>query len=151
MSSIKVWTSDGNWSEPVNGCDKIHLIKEAIERECSIAKKKYKGDRLILSAEEVTWGCYGPDDKPYRIFNSGLQVGNKEIALSNLIDEDWCVYFERLDLSNASFFRMHLSTLEEMAKEEKTMSAVYTKLIHLAKVPEKVSKGYCLFFMFANE
>lgn len=77
MSSIKVWTSDGNWSEPVNGCDKIHLIKEAIERECSIAEKKYKGDRLILSAEEVTWVRNGPDDKLYGIYNSGLQVDNK--------------------------------------------------------------------------
>ena len=149
MSSIKVWTSNGNWSEPVNGCDKIHLIKEAIERECSIAKIKYKEDHFRLAEREVTWVPYGPDDEFF--YNSGLQVDNKEITLSYLINEYWHVDFKLLDLSNASFFKMHLSTLEEMAKEEKIMSAVYTKLINLAKVPEKVSKGYCLFFMFAKE
>lgn len=31
MSSIRVWTSNGKWSEEVKGLDKIHFMKETVK------------------------------------------------------------------------------------------------------------------------
>lgn len=153
MSSIKVWTSDGNWSEAVNGCDKIHLMQGAIKMECSLAREFCNEKRLELSLYEGRLEKYDDGYEEFVIAQSisGLQVDNNEIFLSRIIDSEWVVDIEHLGLSNARFFKMRLSTLHKMAEKEKMMSAVYNKLIHLAKVPEKVSEGYCLFFMFYHE
>ena len=154
MSSIQVWTSDGNWSELVDGCDKIHLMKGAIKLECSFAREFCDEKRPEISHYEERFKKYDDGYEEFLIIQSisGLQVDNNEIFLSRIIDSEWVVDFEHLGLSNAKFFKMRLSTLHKMAEKEKAMSAVYNKLIDLAKVPEKVSKNYyCLFFMFSNE
>ena len=85
------------------------------------------------------------------IHMSGLQVNNKKISVTNLMDSDWNINFEGIGLTNAHFFKMHLSTLRTMAEEEETMAALYNKLIECAKVPGKVSENYCLLFMFSAE
>lgn len=150
MSSIKVWTSDGNWSEAVKGCDKIHLMKKAIELECSNLHHDCKKNRSLIHAKDIfVISCSDGEVEYY--CRSGLQVDNEVIDLDRLIDSEWQIDFENVSLSDASFFKMRLSTLREMADAEETMSAVYNKLINLAKVPEKEAKNYCLFFMFANE
>ena len=152
MSSIKVWTSDGDWSEAVEGCDKVHLMKEAIACECSIAKDNCKGKKELC--RDLFVGIIKEEDgsKTEKVFHmSCLQIDNKAIDVAELMDEEWKIDYYKLDFKNASFFKMRLSSLCKMAEVEERMSVVYNKLIDLAKVPEKRSEDYCLFFMFANE
>ena len=56
MSIINVWTSDGDWSNGVDGCDKIHLMKRAIIVEYLIA-----GERCEWNFEEWV-DIYEPGD-----------------------------------------------------------------------------------------
>ncbi|MBO4488955.1 MAG: hypothetical protein J5741_04780 [Bacteroidales bacterium] len=154
MSRIKVWTSDGEWSKSVKGCDKIHLMKEAIACECSIAKDECKGKKELcfdLCRNATVINKKDGTKTTKTIHRSKLQIDNEAINVAELMDEEWKIEYYKLDLKNASFFKMRLSTLREMAEEEETMSAVYNRLIDLAKVPEEVTENYCLLFMFANE
>ena len=158
MSIINVWTSDGDWSNGVDGCDKIHLMKRAIIVEYQIAGERCKGNF------EEWVDIYEPGDvyidgtiTQKRIHESGLQIDNKAINLKYLVSE-YRVFrefreidFKKIDLKSASFFKVHLSTLRTMAEKEKTMSAVYNKLIEQAKVPEKAPKSFSLLFMFSEE
>lgn len=152
MSFINVWTSDGDWSNGVDGCDKIHLMKRAIIVEYLIA-----GERCEWNFEEWV-DIYEPGDvyidgtiTKKRIHESGLQIDNKAINLKYLVSEYSGIDFKKIDLKSASFFKVHLSTLRTMAEQEKTMSAVYNKLIEQAKVPEKAPKSFSLLFMFSEE
>ena len=152
MSIINVWTSDGDWSNGVDGCDKIHLMKRAIIVEYQIAGERCKGNF------EEWVDIYEPGDvyidgtiTKKRIHESGLQIDNKAINLKYLVSEYSGIDFKKIDLKSASFFKVHLSTLRTMAEQEKTMSAVYNKLIKQAKVPEKAPKSFFLLFMFSEE
>lgn len=152
MSIINVWTSDGDWSNGVDGCDKIHLMKRAIIVEYQIADERCKGNF------EEWVDIYEPGDvyidgtiTKKRIHESGLQIDNKAINLKYLVSEYSEIDFKKIDLKSASFFKVHLSTLRTMAEKEKTMSAVYNKLIEQAKVPEKAPKSFFLLFMFSEE
>ena len=149
MSSIKVWTSDGNWSASVNGCDKVHLMKEAILTECDIVIDRYSEINFVSP------GHYEGVVKEDRIIESipdcWLQIENKAINVGDLIDYDKKVDISRLDFANANFFKMRFTTLLIMAENEESMSALYNKLMLCAKLPEKVAKNYCLLFMFSNE
>lgn len=152
MSFINVWTSDGDWSNGVDGCDKIHLMKRAIIVEYLIA-----GERCEWNFEEWV-DIYEPGDvyidgtiTKKRIHESGLQIDNKAINLKYLVSEYSGIDFKKIDLKSASFFKVHLSTLRTMAEQEKTMSAVYNELIEQAKVPEKAPKSFSLLFMFSEE
>ncbi len=155
MSSIKVWTSDGNWSASVNGCDKVHLIKEAILTECNIAKERCNGNWDLFSecsGEEYDVVESDTKDLLFECSSSvGLQINNKTINIYYLTDSKWNVDFKNIDFSNTYFFKTRLTTLREMAKKDKLVSALYNRLIECAKLPEKVAKNYCLLFMFSNE
>jgi hypothetical protein len=150
MSTIKVWTSDGNWSEGVDGCDKVHLMQQAFFSECWYLKERY-GKEISFDGGCYRGGYYDKDKKTHKqeiIPDNWLQIDNKDInPASHYMRKD----FSGLDFKNANFFKMRLTTLRDMAEREKTMSALYNKLIELAKVPEKVNGGYCLFFMFSEE
>lgn len=82
---------------------------------------------------------------------SGLQIDNKLIDVADLTVDEWNVNLSKLDFANAHFFKMRLTTLNEMAENEETMSALYNELIERAKIPEKVNGEYCLLFMFYEE
>ena len=158
MSKITVWTSKGRWSEEVNGCDKVHLMKQAIKKEAEKfrdARKSKKGGELT----DVREGSIHHNDDTWGYITkhwSGIQIYNKRIDLSNVLD-----YYNNLDydslnecireqkFSDAHFFTMKLSTLKEMAEEEKTMTELYERLIKLAEVPEE--GVYRLMFMFEEE
>jgi len=152
MSTIKVWTSDGNWSEGVDGCDKVHLMKVAIMIERDIAYENCNGkwldyNDLFNAAFEHPDGTITHG----QIHHSGLQIDNKTVDLRYLLDDNWNIDFKCVELKNASFFKMRLSTLRKMAEENEIMSAVYNELIERAKVPEKAPKSFFLLFMFSDE
>ncbi len=156
MSKITVWTSKGRWSEEVNGCDKVHLMKQAIRKEAkkfNEAPADYKelGDvrRASIHYKDGTMGHITDHW-------SGIQIDNKLVNMSVFFD-----YYKNLDhdilnkyireqkFSDVCFFTMKLSTLQEMAEEEKTMTKLYERLIKLAEVSEEgVSR---LMFMFEDE
>ena len=133
-------------------------MKRAIIVEYQIAGERCKGNF------EEWVDIYEPGDvyidgtiTQKRIHESGLQIDNKAINLKYLVSE-YRVFrefreidFKKIDLKSASFFKVHLSTLRTMAEKEKTMSAVYNKLIEQAKVPEKAPKSFFLLFMFSEE
>ena len=158
MSKISVWTSDGYWSDEVRGCDKVHLMKKAIECEAYKFRDARKKDKDLHDVQECR-NKYKDGTVGYSVNHwSGLQIDNKRIDMTWA---DFLDYYNNLDsvklkkfiheqnLLNASFFTMHLSTLQEMAQEETTMTALYERLIELANVPDKgVSR---LLFMFEAE
>ena len=149
MSNIKVWTSDGNWSEEVKGCDKVHLMKEAVMFECRLARNEELPDitDYVIEHKDGT-KTHGTDHR------SGIQIDDQAISVTTFLDEKQNINFKYLDKQeypNASFFKMRLSTLKGMAEEDDIMSALYNKLIECAKVPAKAPKSYCLLFMFADE
>lgn len=153
MSIIKVWTSDGNWSEGVDGCDKVHLMKQAVLSECGYLDERY-GKKISFDGRYYMGEYHDKDKHAYIqeiIYDDWLQIDNKAINQARLLDHNMRIDISGLDFKNANFFKMRLTTLRDMAENEETMSALYNKLIKLAKVPEKVNGGYCLFFMFSEE
>lgn len=153
MSIIKVWTSDGNWSEGVNGCDKIHLMKQAVLFECWYLKDRYSKEISFNGRYYI--GEYHDKEKHAYIqeiiYDDWLQIDNKAINPAQLLDYDMNIDISKLDFKNANFFKTRLTTLREMAENEETMSTLYNELIERAKIPEKINGGYCLLFMFSEE
>lgn len=157
MSKITVWTSKGRWSEEVNGCDKVHLMKQAIREEAvkfNEAPADYKklGDVIRADIRHKD-GTMGHITDHW----SGIQIDNKLVDMSvffdynkkNLDHNFLNKYIREQKFSDVCFFTMKLSTLQEMAEEEKTMTKLYERLIELAEVSEKgVSR---LMFMFEDE
>lgn len=156
MSKITVWTSKGRWSEEVNGCDKVHLMKQAIRKEAkkfseALADYKELGD-VIRAAIHHKDGTMGHITDHW----SGIQIDNKLVNMSNFFDYNkifdhdfFNKYIREQKFSDVCFFTMKLSTLQEMAVEEKTMTKLYERLIKLAEVSEEgVSR---LMFMFEDE
>lgn len=151
MSSIKVWTSEGDWSTPINGCDKVHLMKEAIKFEfLRLTEEDYD---LYLS--DVT----DADGKKTSetVHQSKLQIDNKLVDLAEFRDDEGYFdervldVFRRKMMPQASFFKMKLSTLNGMAKEDTVMANLYNKIAACAKVPSAAKKDYCLLMMFEDE
>lgn len=160
MSKITVWTSKGKWSEEVTGCDKIHLMKHAIKKEAEKfrdAPKSKKGGELEITDVERCLLCHKDGTTAYFTKHwSGIQIDNKRIDLSNILDyynnidnDKLNEYIREQKFSHANFFTIKLSTLKEMAEEEKTMTKLYEQLIKLAEVPEKGVER--LMFMFEEE
>ena len=96
MSKITVWTSKGKWSEEVTGCDKIHLMKHAIKKEAEKfrdAHKSKKGGELEFTDVERCLLCYKDGTTAYFTKHwSGIQIDNKRIDLSNILD-----YYNNID------------------------------------------------------
>lgn len=153
MSIIKVWSSNGNWSEGVDGCDKIHLMKRAVLNECISLRERY-GKNISFDGRYYI-GEYHDKEKHAHvqeiIYDTWLQIDNHAINPARLINYDMQIDISKLDFKNANFFKMRLTTLLDMAENEEIMSALYNELIEQAKVPEEVNGGYCLLFMFCEE
>ena len=45
MSKNTIWATKGQWSEVVDGCDKVLLMKQVIERELEKFQEAHKTDR----------------------------------------------------------------------------------------------------------
>lgn len=147
MSKISVLKSNGQWSEPVYGLDKVHLVKCAIQYEYS--KTNYWYERVC------------GERYPSNIELKELEINTKKIT-TDFMDEcpviennsvDW-FYFKKysgIDLPKAKLLKMRLSTLEEMRNKAVLLSSMYDKLITSADIPSPTPEEYCLTFKFEEE
>ena len=141
MSKISVFTSFGQWSSPICGLDKVHLMWSAIKREY-IQTDYYKtmGDE------------YNPD---YGITCElkNLEIDNQKITTDSIFynPEDGSINWISTSLSRAKSFKMRLCTLQQMAEEDKYASAMYNALIKAAQIPSPAPTNYCLMFKFEDE
>lgn len=143
MSSIQVWTSDGRWSEPVQGLDKLHFMRAAIIRECSSTFEFFNGK----------WDAFQPADTDEDISLKGITIDGVNVNASEVIKEQWNIRLNTLSkaLSKAKIFQMRLSTLLKLADEDVCLSTLYKKLVGCANVPSDASDDYGLLFRFSAE
>lgn len=143
MSTIYVWTSEGDWSEwPLYGVDKVHFMEQAILDEC----------KKIYLAFDGKWKDF---DKSHCFWLEGFRVDEKIIYTEELIefiDNRWVFKVSKLNeiLSNAKVFEMPLYTLRNMAADDDHLSAAYNFLIEAADIPSDAPDNYRLLFMFSS-
>ena len=146
MSKISVLKSNGKWSNPVYGLDKVHLMKSAIQSEYT--KTDYWCERMC-------------DRVPSTIALNELEI-DAEIITTRFMDEcpvieDSSVrwfYFNRyagVELRKAKLLKMRLSTLQEIKKFGVLLSPIYDALIKAADIPSPTPHEYCLTFKFEEE
>ena len=170
MSKISVLTHLGQWSEPIAGLDKIHLLKEAIQCEFDVLYADWKkregwkdaytdyNDYKELDDEEM---CKMRENR-YEYFMPlcELEINTKEITKRSMNGNptenprvDW-KYFKTasgIELSKAKLLKMRLETLQKMADKATYLSPIYKELIAAAKVPSPTPVNYCLTLKFENE
>lgn len=151
MSSIKVWTSDGDWSTPINGCDKVHLMKEAITYEClCLPKEDYDLYTSVVTYEDGTKTSETVHKSKLQIDNNLIDVAKFRDDDKNFDDRSFSVLGQQM-IPQATFFKMKLSTLNGMAEKDAVMTDLYKKIVECAKVSSTAKKDYCLLMMFEDE
>lgn len=144
MSKIRVWTSDGRWSDELSGLDKVFLIKKAIRLRLFLtcyedaveALEGFEMNHYLVSSFLDMFGDY---------YNADGIVNheNEELILSSINRE--------LPFSQVQSFIMPLAVLIQMKKKDLSLSAKYDQIISAAKVPTTPPKGYCLLMSFEDE
>lgn len=137
MADIRVWTSQGQWSNDViTGLDKIDLIKAAIMQEyCPNYDEDYELggleiDHISLSSENFDADDYENDLNAFwRKFEGEFksETGKK--------------------LDSAVTLKVRLSTLNRLAADSH-LSTAYKAIIAAACVPTPVPANYCLLLKF---
>jgi hypothetical protein len=140
MSAIQVRDPKGNWSEKVQGIDKLYFIKQAIITEYRVLYERTEGDYF----EEAS---------------VGVCVDGKDILLSDITNKgkEWAIDFSAVEdiLTNARFVEVDEATLHQMSREDECLSAFYKKLVEYANIPpsEKTDyfDGYGILLKFSDE
>lgn len=147
MSKISVLKSNGQWSEPIFGLDKIHLMKSAIQHE--YAKTKYWKERVDGDKYADTCILEELEIDTMKI-NTDFMDENRVIE-NNIVN--WFFFNKNagVDLSKAKLIKMRLSTLQEIAKHETLLTPIYDALIKAADIPSPTPNEYCLTFKFEVE
>ena len=144
MSRIRVWTSDGRWSDEISGLDKVFLIKKAIR--LSLFLTCYEEAVDSLDGYEIN-GCPVSDkldDNDSLYFKDNIVDHElEEIVLDRLC--------RSLQLDQAETFVFPFDVLKRMKKDDLSLSAKYDQIISAAKVPAPTPKHYCLFLRFMDE
>ena len=141
MSKIRVWTSEGEWSEEVVGLDKINLLKRALlyawptedeyddDGQFLLENYSFNDNRsLILEPYDENFEL----DYPWR----HIKDSNNKIVLLKDIDS----------------FQLPLYVLKQLRDDPKYsyLYAVYDSLIKAAKIPSGI-KVSCLRLLFEDE
>ena len=133
MSRIRVWTSEGKWSEEIVGLDKVDFIKTVILREyCPDDNEDYV--LLEIDFTSITTGIFDAYSYEHDI-DSFLRKFENELRE------------ERMALSEVKTLKVRLSTLKRMTSHP-YLSAAYNAIIAAACVPATVPAGYCLLLKF---
>lgn len=141
MSRIRVWTSEGKWSEEVVGLDKINLLKRTFLYAWP-TEDEYDDDGKFLLEN------YSFNDDRSLI----LEPYDEEFAL----DYPWR-HIKGLDdknvrLEDINSFQMPISVLKHLRDDPKYsyLHMVYNELIEAAKIPSGM-KVLCLRLLFEDE
>lgn len=170
MSKISVLTPLGQWSEPIVGLDKIHLLKEAIQCEFGVLYADWKeregrkdacidyDEVKLVDDEELLRKAENHPELFMPLCE--LEINTKEITKRSMNDNptenprvDW-KYFKTasgIELSKAKLLKMRLETLQKMADKATYLSPIYKELIAAAEVPSPTPVNYCLTLKFENE
>ncbi len=141
MSRIRVWTSEGKWSEEVVGLDKINLLKRAFLYAWP-TEDEYDDDGMFLMEN------YSFNDDRSLI----LEPYDEDIEF----DSPWRHIKDSDDkivrLEDINSFQMPLSALKHLRDDSKYsyLSAVFNELIDAAKIPSGI-KVVCLRLLFEDE
>lgn len=139
MSKIKVWTSQGKWSEEIVGLDKVHLMKEAIHLACNCMDENeepienplldFEIDNIVLDDDFVK-----DADSSGVFFWSSFSSANSQIKLAE-----------------AKSMKLPLGILKIISKEVSYLTPVYDEIIRKAILPSPTPKDYCVILKFEEE
>lgn len=146
MSKISVLKSNGQWSNPIYGLDKIHLMKSAIQRE-------YTKTYILGEKEDVDFSTTMMTLEDLEIDTEIITTaftGNLPVVSSNV---NWYLFNKNagVNLNEAKLLKMRLSTLQIIAKEEALLTPIYNALIKAAEILSPTPNEYCLLFKFEDE
>jgi len=144
MSKIRVWSSDGQWSDEISGLDKVYLMKVAIRRQCIL--ENYEDAVESLKGFEINHypvSNFLDTDHDYYYEDGVVDREKEERFLSHLNNE--------LPLSQVESFIMPLAVLKGMQKGDSSLSAKYDQIISAVKVPTPIPNGYCILMRFEDE
>lgn len=135
MSKIRVWTSDGQWSDLISGLDKCYLIKKSIQTAYEPGREFEEGDSL----------------EGFEI--DGRIIHDDFFDDNGFLPEEWrkLKSEHNIDIAEAKSFIMPLKVLEKMRDKDPTLSAKYDQIISAVGVPETVPAWYCLMMRFWDE
>lgn len=137
MSKIKVWTPDGEWSNEVEGLDKIHLMKKAIRMASNFV-------------EEI------PD--PFEGYEIDNGMISSDFEMKPSIPDFYFDFWRNFNhanggdiISKATNFKLPLCDFKSLIKYDSLCAPLYNELLSAAKIPATASKDYCLLFKFVDE
>lgn len=139
MSKIKVWTSQGKWSEEIVGMDKIHLMKEAILLACNCVDENED-----------------PIENPLQDFEIDAVVLDDDFA--NDADSSGVFFWSsfgsanpKIKLSEVKTIKLPLGILKAISKEMKYLTPIYDEIIRKAILPSPIPIDYCVILKFEEE
>ena len=145
MSRIRVWTSEGKWSDEIRGLDKVYLMKTAILKQCCLTNEVDASESLEGFEIDYRW-----------VADALWQLDDSDYYIDNIVDHEKDERFIRLvnkqtPFKDAKFFIIPLAVLKEMQKDDPSLAAKYEQIINASKAPSPAPKGYCLMLRFENE
>lgn len=143
MSKIRVWTTDGQWSDEIKGLDKVYLIKKSILSQYAPEESwEYSSDYdICLSGFELDGHSLSPDDF------DGSHYKEKEWEWF------WGAFQGRtsIQFSQVRFFTLPIVALKSLQKKDTSLSDKYNQIISSAKIPSATPRGFCIFLRFEDE
>ena len=142
MSKIRVWTTDGQWSDEIQGLDKVYLIKKSI---------------LLNYAPEEYWDSSGYDTCLAGFELDGQPLSPDDFNGSHYKEKEWEWFWRtfqggtRIDFSKVRFFTLPIVVLKSLQKKDTSLSEKYNQIISSAKTPAAIPNGYCLILRFEDE
>lgn len=147
MSKLKVWVEpQGNWSKEFVGLDKIHLIKDAILRECRIVSPEEGYCEPLNGLEIDAIELQVSDDYYHPIDEGTKEIVSEEVILWGAFEKS-----NRVKIASARILKLPLALLSEMANAGGYLSSLYKDIIKAARVFEPTTPDYCLLLKFENE
>lgn len=141
MSKIKVWTSQGKWSEEIVGMDKIHLMKEAILLACNCVDENEEPIEHPLQDFEIDSIALDDD------FDKELDSNADRVFF-------WSRFSSAnpgIKLAEAKSVKLPLGILKIISKEVSYLTPVYDEIIRKAILPSPTPGNYCVILKFEEE
>lgn len=144
MSRIRVWTSEGKWSEEVVGLDKVNLLKRAFLYAWPTEDEYNEDGKFLL--ENYSFN----DNRPLILepYDEDFEFDSPWRHIKDSADKDGKI----VRLEDINSFQMPTSVLKHLRDDPKYpyLSGVYNELIEAAKIPSGINV-LCLRLLFEDE